>query len=162
MQRIFDMIPSFKLVNFEKNYDVFLRFRKCAHLELKGSFDISEDTLQNYIKKNIEIFGEEAFIHMFIKNEIIGQIEMSIKEDKGYVCFFYVDTQYRSKGYFKFMHAKMMNIMKHKKIDSVILSTPFSNKDTIKIYEKYGWKFFGQDKRKGKEGMILFKLLLQS
>lgn len=161
MQTVSNMIPSFEPIDFEKNYELFLNFRRATNVDIIGSFDLNEDAIKRYIDKNIQSFGEEAFVHMFLNNEIIGQIEMGTKNDNGYVYFFYITPSFRSKGYFKFLHQKMLTVMKEKKqYEYVMLSTASWHKSAINIYEKYGWEFFGENKEK--EGMIFFKLNLSN
>jgi ribosomal protein S18 acetylase RimI-like enzyme len=158
MQTISHTIPFFEPINFKKNYHLFLHLRKSTNIDIAGSFDLSEGKIKRYIDKNIESFGEEAFLHMFLNNKIIGQMEIGTKNNNGYVYFFYIVPSFRAKGYFKFLHEKMLSIMKKRKFEYVILSTAFWHKSAINIYKKYGWKFAGENKEK--ENMFFLKLII--
>lgn len=143
------MIPFFEPIDFQKNFDLFYKFRKSAHIDITGSFPHSEDTIKSYVNKNITTFGKDAFLHMILEDEIIGQLEMGEKDNNGYVYFFYIVPSFRSKGYFKFMHEKMLSVMRKKqRFEYVMLSTALGHETAINIYKKYGWTYFGENKKK--------------
>jgi len=158
------MFPSFMTlffspINFDENYDLFLHYRKSAHLELEGAEEIKEEVVKDYIRNNLKNFGELAFQHILLSNnKIIGQIEIGTKSNYGYVYFFYLEPSYRGKGFFKQMHKQMVEIMQKKGFNTVMLSTPRSNKKAIEIYQKYGWRITGVNKKK--EGILDLRLEL--
>lgn len=152
------MTPSFKTVNFEHKYDLFVKFRKAAHFEVIGTDEIDEVLLRKYINNNIDIFGKSAFLHMYLEDVIIGQMEMGTKFDSGYVHLFYLHPAFRQKGYFRHMHEKMVSIMKEKNFSTVMLATLATHKNLIQLYEKYRWVLCTENCEK--QGMVYLKLSL--
>jgi ribosomal protein S18 acetylase RimI-like enzyme len=149
------MIHSFKQINFPKEFNIFQDFRRRAELEVMGVFDDNTTKLNRYVDQSLQFLGPNAFMHMYFDNNLIGQIELGVKNAKGYIHLFYLLPEFRHRGHFKIMHSKAIEILKLHNFDSIQLATAISNTRTIEIYEYYGWVNIGNNTNK--PGLVNFE-----
>ncbi len=149
------MIHSFKQIKFPQEFNIFQDIRKRAELEVMGVFDDNTTKLNRYVDQSLRSLGPNAFVHMHFDNNLIGQIELGVKNAKGYINLFYLLPEFRHKGHFKIMHSKAIEILKLNNFYNIQLATAISNTRTIEIYEYYGWINIGNNTNK--PGLVNFE-----
>lgn len=153
------MSITFKKIDMTKDFETFLNIRLLAHQELNYMPNLDAAYMRQFTERTLDAFGDQAFWHLYNEDILIGQLEIGVKRDNGYVFLFYIYPEYRGVGYFKIMHQKMLEIMNSKNFTEVRLATPPTTTHAINIYQHYGWQNYGPDLDKPE--MLGFTLLLK-
>jgi len=136
---------TFKKVDIAKSFETFFGIRLLAHQELKYTPNLDPVYIRQFAERVLDSFGNQAFWHLYDDEILIGQLEVGVKRNNGYVFLFYIYPEYRGMGYFRLMHEKMLEVMNSKEFTEVRLATPPSVIHAINVYHHYGWQNYGPD-----------------
>jgi GNAT superfamily N-acetyltransferase len=139
------MNTVFKKIDIAKSFEKFFSIRLLAHQELRYSANLDINYIREFAARTLGLFGDEAFWHLYDADTLIGQLEMGVKQNNGYVFLFYIYPEYRGKGYFRLMHNKMLEVMRARNFTEIKLATLPSATHAINIYNYYGWEHYGPD-----------------
>lgn len=159
------LMLQFLPIDFAKHSQLAIAFREDSYVASFGDAKLfhEDDGLgaQKYLAwlKNKAQADPGSVVHVWRGNQIIGQMELGrFKDDhsRGYVNLFYLKPEFRGAGYSRELHWYMVDYMKKKGFDKVMLSVSPTNVRAIRYYEKNGWKDLGR--RPGRNEVHLMEL----
>ena len=125
---------DFRKMDLDKHSEIAIKFYADAH---SISFDTNKDFFekdglggQRYIEQLKKKSKNNGVFHIWLKNEIIGQIELGLyKNDKnwGYVNLYYLKNEFRGKGYSKYLDDFAIDFLKGLGVNKAKLSVSPSN-----------------------------------
>ncbi|BBP61418.1 GNAT family N-acetyltransferase [Pseudomonas sp. St316] len=150
-----DVPLSFRPVNLNQDSDLCVHFFEdmllcafgCAQ-QLHGP-DGKQRYLQSLQEKAAELPG--SIVHAWDETRIVGQIEMSLLKAEptvGYIHFFYLTPEWRSRGAGKLLLAHATNFFAGLGCERMRLSVSETNHRAARFYRHHGWIDIGarQDK----------------
>ncbi|WP_339478925.1 GNAT family N-acetyltransferase [Pseudomonas sp. RL_5y_Pfl2_73] len=150
-----DSSLSFRPINLDQDSDVCVHFFEdmllCAFgcpQQLHGP-EGRQRYLQSLQKKTAEVPG--GVVHAWDETRIAGQIEMSRLKTApavGYIHFFYLTPEWRSRGAGKLLLAYATNFLAGLGCERMRLSVSETNQRAAQFYSHHGWTDIGprQDK----------------
>ena len=150
-----DALLSFRPVNLNLDSDVCVRFFEDMLLCAFGSAqqlhvpDGRQRYLQSLQEKAAEAPG--SVVHAWNETRIVGQIEMSLLKTEpavGYIHFFYLTPEWRSRGAGKLLLAYATHFLAGLGCERMRLSVSETNQRAARFYRHHGWADIGprQDK----------------
>lgn len=140
----------FKKIDLEKHLEVVIKFRKDSFIV---SFDDAsglgkiEDYL-SWLKEKIAIFPE-GLVLVEEDGELIGQIELSIREyegrDIGYINLYYLVPEKRGNGLGQALHHYAKQFFKNNHVNEYHLRVSPTNTSAIRFYRKIGMAEVGPE-----------------
>lgn len=83
-------------------------------------------------------------VHVVLGDEIIGQIEMRLRDDSlGYINLFYLIPKCRKAGLGNQLHRYSEALMREIEVSKMQLSVSPTNSQATTFYEKNGWRNLG-------------------
>jgi ribosomal protein S18 acetylase RimI-like enzyme len=82
----------------------------------------------------------EGHVHVWLRGQIIGQIEMTIGPQTGYVNLFYLRPDARGLGIGGALHDYAVAILQRYHVPLAGLSVSPTNQRAIKYYQRHGWR----------------------
>ena len=147
---------TFKPIDLNKNTELAIQFRNdafiCSYAE-ENSFKPTDKYIK-WLSKKIDKAPELA-MHVWLNDEIIGQLEITTFEEVLYINLYYLAPKYRSKGYGVKLHEYILSIAKKNKIKNLELSVAIKNTTAIGFYQKVGFIKGKQIKRGGIECYLM-------
>lgn len=149
----------FECVDFENHSQLCFQFRKDAHIVSYGDesgFHLQEmnDWFQHLLKDNVS-----GFRHVWLDNQIIGQLEYKTKimdQDESnspftysYINLFYLASEMRNQGIGQHMHDFVINECRQDGSQEIYLRYVPGNKQAKAFYRKNGWLFSGEPDTRG-------------
>jgi ribosomal protein S18 acetylase RimI-like enzyme len=133
---------EFKPINLEKDTPIILEFLKDAK-ELGGD-KLDEKDSQAYIKaiQNRQKRDPNFCVLLYENSKPIGLVDaypMEKYPDIGFVCFYYLISEFRGKGHGRILENHSMMIFKKYKCTKAYLDVSKKNINAIKFYKKNGW-----------------------
>lgn len=150
-----DALLSFRPVNLNQDSNVCVRFFEDMLLCAFGSAqqlhvpDGRQRYLQSLQEKAAEAPG--SVVHAWDETRIVGQIEMSLLKTEpavGYIHFFYLTPEWRSRGAGKLLLAYATHFLAGLGCERMRLSVSETNQRAARFYRHHGWADIGprQDK----------------
>ncbi|EAT12705.1 GNAT family N-acetyltransferase [Bermanella marisrubri] len=150
---------QFKPVDFDRHEQLCLQFRKDAHLASYGSLAyFNEEEMLNWFRYLIQE-NPEGFKHVWLKGQIIGQIEYkAIIEEANennqansysYINLFYLKPEYRNLGLGQQLHDFVVKQCQLAGSREIFLRYIPGNKQAKAFYRKNGWLFSGEPDYRG-------------
>lgn len=150
-----DLLLHLRPVNLDQDSDVCVRFFEDMLLCSFGSAqqlngpDGMPRYLQSLQEKAAELPG--SIVHAWDETQIVGQIEMSrLKAEPavGYIHFFYLTPEWRSRGAGKLLLAYATDFFTGLGCERMRLSVSETNQRAARFYSHHGWIDIGarQDK----------------
>jgi ribosomal protein S18 acetylase RimI-like enzyme len=129
--------------------DLVAQFRKDAHVISFGNTnEFDEDAYVQFALRGSEKFPE-GFVFVTNNNEIIGQMELQIKDKDnnkfGFINLFYLVPEYRGKGFSNHLDQYATSYFKDNGCSYCLLRVEKSNTRAIRFYEKCGFKKLSED-----------------
>jgi len=150
-----DALLSFQPINLDQDSDICVRFFKDMLLCAFGSaHPLSEP---NGAQLYLESLREKAeaipgsIVHVLDETHVVGQIEMSVLKTEpvvGYIHFFYLIPEWRSRGAGKLLLAYATRFLAGLGCERMRLSVSETNQRAAQFYRHHGWTDIGprQDK----------------
>ncbi|MCP2076350.1 UNVERIFIED_ORG: GNAT superfamily N-acetyltransferase [Pseudomonas lini] len=155
IENALDTPLSFRPINLDRDSDVCVHFFEDMLLCAFGSAQQlnAPDGMQRYLQslqeKATEIPG--SIVHAWDETQIVGQIEMSLLKAEpavGYIHFFYLTPEWRSRGAGKLLLAYATDFLAGLGCERMRLSVSDTNHRAARFYRHHGWIDIGarQDK----------------
>lgn len=142
------MFLEFKPINLEHDLELATAFREDSFLvsyndgaEFWGVDGKGVSDYQKHIISRVRDFPE-GNVHVFLENEIIGQIESTVLKSQsqvGYVNLFYLRAEYRHRGLGRYLDGYITNLFKKMDLAVVRLRVSKTNSKAISFYKSQGW-----------------------
>ncbi|AHL32331.1 GNAT family acetyltransferase [Pseudomonas brassicacearum] len=145
-----DALLSFHPINLDQDSDVCVRFFNdmllCAFgsAQQLGGPDGERHYLESLREKAAVIPG--SIVHVWDETRIVGQIEMSLLKKAplvGYIHFFYLVPEWRSRGAGKLLLAYATHFLASLGCDRMRLSVSETNPRAAQFYSHHGWTDIG-------------------
>ncbi len=99
-----------------------------------------EERLQN---------DRDGCVHVWSSGEIVGQIDMDVRELSGgevggYVGLYYLVPAYRGKGFGRVLDDYAIGVFKRRGLRVAQLSVSPSNMRAVRLYQRCGWRDLGE------------------
>ncbi|WLH11849.1 GNAT family N-acetyltransferase [Pseudomonas hefeiensis] len=141
---------NFRPVNLSQDGNVCVGFFEDMLLCAFGSAqqiqspDGKQRYLQSLREKAAEVPG--SIVHAWDETRIVGQIEMSLLKTEpavGYIHFFYLTPEWRSRGAGKLLLAYATNFLAGLGCERMRLSVSETNQRAARFYSHHGWTDIG-------------------
>jgi len=162
-----DQTVTFKSIDLVRNSELCVAFRRDSFICSFGVDNFFEeagpdgvDYLER-LQRRIAKFPD-GYVHVWQGNEIIGQLEMQIKEDPqiGYVNLFYLVPEARGTGAGELLQQYAMQFFLRNGLRLAQLSVSPKNERALAYYRKHGWRDLGT--RPGHENVNLMECVIPS
>ncbi len=141
-------------IDLQKNTDLCVKFRidsfVCGFGHADSFYKNCGINGEDYLKWLKKIMEEDqlAALHIWEDNQIIGQLELTIRKDEkdekyGYVNLFYLIPEKRGTGIGDVIHGYVEDHYRRLGYSVLRLTVSFENVRAIKYYIKHGWKEIG-------------------
>lgn len=158
-QHIHNQLLRFEPVDYAQHKQLCLQFRQDAHLV---SYDdlryFDEEEMFNWFQYLTQE-NPQGFKHVWLKDQIIGQIEFKADIDDvaeneqiyrySYVNLFYLMPEYRGLGLGQQMHDFVIDQCRQAGSEEAYLRYIPGNKQAKAFYRKNGWLFSGEPDHRG-------------
>lgn len=133
----------FLKIDFEKDIEKCVEFRRDSYV---ASFPDS-DEWQNYwnedsyrlsIVSHADKFPDGLW-HIWLKDQLIGQLEFTYSENHGHVNLFYLRPENRGTGVSSLVHSFVLEALRSKACKTATLRVTPMNIRARRYYEKLGW-----------------------
>jgi ribosomal protein S18 acetylase RimI-like enzyme len=139
-----------------------VQFRAASYEVTYGSTNVfyTDDNLDgeqylSWLNSIIEQDPEQA-LHVYDGDEIIGQIEMTIRGSEGYLNLIYLIPSYRRRGVGRKLHEFIVNHFAKRGLTIARLTVGEDNQPAREFYEHCGWSYFQLETHvPGTKGMVL-------
>ena len=144
---------QFRTIDFEKDKELIIKFRKDSYVVSFGSEEgfCDELTYINRIKERVKKFPEGQVI-IEKDNLPIGQMELQIREfdgkEIGYVNLFYLIPEYRGKGLGKDLIRYAEDFFRKSNVTEYHLRVSPTNERAIRFYNNSGMVKLREEKEK--------------
>jgi RimJ/RimL family protein N-acetyltransferase len=137
----------FKTIELETQEQLVFDFRKDSFaVSFNDTSGFVEEEYLEWLKEKINLFPD-GFVMVEKESEIIGQMELSIREYEGrligYVHLYYLKEPYRHKGYGKEIHRYALAFFSKHNVDEYHLRVSPTNTPALKFYNNLGMKEAG-------------------
>lgn len=153
---------QFKHVNLDAHLDVCLAFRRDTHRISYGTDqDFSASEAKDWFNSLAKDYPD-GFLHAVLGDEIVGQLEFrsALNDGKdevfGYVNLFYLQPNYRQRGFGQLMHDYVLARFRLDKCSLAYLRYIPGNHLAERFYIKNGWQASGEP---GPRGQLMIKTL---
>lgn len=143
-----EMNITIRPINLNKHRELCVQFRADSYNLTYGSTDAfyTDDNAHgerylSWLNSIIQQDPEQA-LHVYDGNEIIGQIEMTIRGGEGYLNLIYIVPSHRRRGIGRTLHEYIVNHFNKRGIALVRLTVGEDNEPARKFYENTGWDYF--------------------
>lgn len=136
-------------IDLDNNLDKCAEFRKDSYI---ASFPNSDDWMQYWneeayrdsLRKHADLFPDGLW-HVWLRGELIGQLEFAYKERHGHINLFYLRPEFQGQGYSSNLHEHVIGILRSHDCQTATLRVTPQNTRAMKNYEKHGWEDKGID-----------------
>ncbi|MEH6940707.1 GNAT family N-acetyltransferase [Bacillus sp. JJ722] len=141
---------KFKKINLEKHREKVLKFRKDSFIVSFGdAFGFGEDDdYLRWLQENIVAYPE-GFILVEEDGELIGQLELSIREYEdrniGYINLYYLIPKKRENGIGQVLHKYAKQFFKSNNVSEYHLRVSPTNSSAMCFYRILGMKEIGPE-----------------
>ncbi|MDE7209567.1 MAG: GNAT family N-acetyltransferase [Clostridia bacterium] len=94
-----------------------------------------------------EINGGAEYYFVDLDAENIGFVAVDPKEDYLYLSKFYLDLNYRGKGYASEMMAFVKDYAKSRGLNKIKLNVNADNRNTVEVYKRFGFEVIEEYQR---------------
>jgi len=146
------MSLSFLPIDLSQDFPICLKFRRdayfCSFGTLLGFEGMVGEQGAYYRQKILSRQGmdEWAYIHVLLKGEIIGQLELkgySELNHFGYIHLIYLRPELRGRGFADQIHSYCVSRLKKMNCRGALLSVGEKNLRALSFYRKHGWQDYG-------------------
>lgn len=140
---------QFKTIDLEKQREQAIRFRRDSfEVSFGDAVDFDEADYLQWLKEMVNDYPE-GFVMVEEEGELIGQLELSIREydgaSIGYVNLYYLIPASRGNGRGEELHIYAKDFFKSRHVTEFHLRVAPSNTPAIKFYRKIGMKEVGPE-----------------
>lgn len=148
-------------INLTEHKKLCVQFRADSYRVTYGDADafytdnnVNGEQYLSWLNNIIQQDPEQA-LHVYDGDEIIGQIEMTIRNNEGYLNLIYIVPSYRQRGIGYKLHEFIINHFEKRSIAVVKLTVGEDNQPARKFYENVGWGYFQPENHvPGTKGML--------
>jgi len=149
-------------INLNEHKELCVQFRADSYEVTYGSTNafytdenLTGEQYLSWLNRIIQQDPEQA-LHVYDGDEIIGQIEMTIRYNEGYLNLIYLVPSYRRHGIGSNLHEFIINHFSKRGITVAKLTVGEDNQPARKFYENVGWSYFQPENHvPGTKGMVL-------
>ena len=139
---------NFKPIS-DKDISTSVQFRKDAFIASFPNSDVwkqfwDEKKYCTWLKAHTLKFPLGA-IHLWLNQEIIGQLEFNYGQPTSHINLFYLRPEFRGKNYSHEMHTYAINTLRQQGTQAATLRAAPTNERAICFYKKHGWQDLGAD-----------------
>lgn len=134
-------------INLNEHKELCLQFRADSYKVTYGSTDafytgdnVNGEQYLSWLNSIIQQDPEQV-LHVYDGDEIIGQIEMTIRDKEGYLNLIYLVPSYRRRGIGRILHEHIVNNFIKRGIALAKLTVGEDNQPAREFYENAGWNY---------------------